>query len=108
MVQATRWRQDSTLLPTSPYQRIRFAPTFPSGSGNADSAFAWSPIPVDGAIRAVGSPNGFSPYSGLSGIGVRLMGIFGGPLDTSGLLKGVAAIGGVALGYYLAKRNLGR
>lgn len=107
MVQATRWRQDSVLLPTNPYQRVRFAPTFPSGSGNADSAFGWSPIPIDGAITRGGSPNGFSPYSGLSRARASLMGMFGGPLDTSGIVKGVAAIAGIAVGYVLAKKNLG-
>ena len=105
MVQATRWRQDSVLLPTSPYQRVRFAPTFPSGSGNADSAFGWSPIPIDGSIVDGGSPNGFSPYSGLSGVGVRLMGIFGGPLSTGGIAKTVGILSGLAIGFICGHRR---
>lgn len=100
MVQATRWRQDSTVLPTNPYQRIRFFSTFPSGQG--DSAFGWSPVPLDNAFRFIGAAAGVIPASGLSGAGLGLS------LDTGGLVRGAAAIGGIVLGVWLAKRNMGR
>lgn len=111
MVQATRWRVDTRPLPTNPYQRIRFAATFPSG-GQGDSAFGWSPIPIDGAIRPVGSPNGFSTASGLSR--ARRPGDWHAPslaglglsLDVGGLLRGAFAIAGIALGGWLAVKNL--
>jgi hypothetical protein len=107
MVQATRWRQDRTLLPTSPYQRIRYAPTFPSGGG-ADSAFAWSPVPLGDDFTWVGSPDGVIPGGGLSGALRGFGSSLGLSLDTGGLLRGVAALGGIALGAWLAKRNMGR
>lgn len=118
MVQATRWRVDARLQATNPYQRVRFATSFPSG-GQGDSAFGWSPVPIDGAIHPVGSPNGFSTASGLSGglgrlwarragrwhthSGVAGLGL---SLDISGLLRGAFAIGGIAAGLWLAKKNL--
>ena len=107
MVQATRWRQDSQLLPTNPYQRVRYAPTFPSGGGG-DSAFAWSPAALGDDFRWVGSPDGVIPGGGLSGAIGGALGRLGLSLDTGGLLRGVAAIGGIALGAWLAGKNLGR
>lgn len=118
MVQATRWRADARLQVTNPYQRVRFAATFPSG-GQGDSAFGWSPIPIDepGGIRPVGSPNGFSTASGLSAPSVRwgrragrwhvMSGAgLGLSLDVGGLLRGLFAVGGIAAGLWLAKKNL--
>jgi hypothetical protein len=109
VIQATRWRQDTRLLPTDPNQRIRFYPTFPSGSGNVDSAFAWSPVldanQPDG-FRIVGSPNGYTDAWGLSGaIGRGLAGL-GLSLDVSGLLRGVFALAGIGTGLWLAKKNI--
>jgi hypothetical protein len=100
-VQATRWRQDTRLLPTDPNQRVRFYPTFPSGSGNVDSAMAWSPVlRNDGAFRLIGSQAGIISTPGLSGLGLSL--------DVSGLLRGAFALAGIAAGIWLARKNIDR
>lgn len=108
MVQATRWRQDTRLLPTDPNQRIRYYPTFPSGSGNVDSAFAWSPSLGDSpdGFRIVGSPNGYTNAPGLSGALGRGLAGLGLSLDVGGLLRGVFALAGIGTGLWLAKKNI--
>lgn len=103
MVQATRWLATTQLEPMNPYQRIRFAPTFPSGSGNVDSAFGWVPqAGPTSEFRLVGSPNGFTNVWGLSG----LRGGLGLSLDVGGLLRGLFALTGIGFGLWLAKKNL--
>jgi len=102
MIQATRWRQDNSLQPTNPYQRIRFFATFPGQAG--DSAFAWSPV----AANAPGgiTPVDFSPASGVSGALQGALAGLGLSLDFASLAKGLAAIGGIFAGAWLAKKNL--
>lgn len=100
MVSATRWRQDRHLDPTNPYQRVRQYVTFPSGGGGY-SSFAWSPQPIDGALKLL-SPAGVVAGSGLSGA-------LGAPLipTTTKVIAVLGAIAGIALGRWAAKANLG-
>lgn len=97
-VAATRWRQDRQSAPQNPYQRLRWFPTFPSGGGGY-STFGWSPVPLDGNV-IVGSPAGFLTNGGLSGFGAPVLPSF------AGIAKVAGAVAGVALGLWLAKRNI--
>ncbi len=96
MVQATRWRQDTQLEPTNPYQRVRTYVTFPAGGGGR-SAFGWSPIALGDAFKALISPTGVMPSGGLSAPFL--------PGATT-FVKVVGAIAGIALGRWLAIKNL--
>lgn len=102
MVAATRWRQDSHLAPTNPWQTLRWYPAYPGDGGFA--TFGWSPQPLEPAVR----PNGYSimPYGGLTGAfaGRRL-----GAVAVPGLVtiaKVIGAVGGVLAAGWLAKRNI--
>jgi hypothetical protein len=99
MVAATRWRQDSHLAPSNPWQTLRWYPAYPGDGGFA--TFGWSPQPLEPAVR----PNGHSimPYGGLTGA-------FGAPgIPTmSTVMKVIGAVGGVIAGAWLAKRNIER
>lgn len=99
MVSATRWRQDRHLDPTNPYQRVRQYITFPSGGGGY-SSFAWSPLPIDGALKLL-SPAGVVAGSGLSGLGAPIIPAAGKVIAVLG------AIAGIALGRWAARENLG-
>lgn len=103
MVSATRWRQDSMSLPTNPYQRLRWYPTFPGSGGY--STFGWSPVPVGDALRVRESPAGFIDGSGLSGSRVRLLGAAGLP-TMSAIAKAAGAVAGIWAGFWLARKNL--
>src|SRR5512135_862213 len=94
MVSATQWQPDTQLLPTNPYQRVRYYPAFPGGM----RAFGWHPVPL--TIQPVGSPSGFMATGGISGPGLGLI-----PGATS-ILKGAFALGGVVFGIWLAHKNL--
>jgi len=97
MIAATRWRQDSHLDPTQPWQRVRFRPTFPSGGGGF-SAFGWTPQPLDGAIQPYG--HSIMPNGGLSGLGVGIP-------SFGTIAKVTGAVVGIAAGAWLARKNLG-
>jgi hypothetical protein len=94
MVAATRWRQDSRLDPNNPWQTLRTYPAYPGDGGYA--TFGWSPMPLDPAVR----PNGHSimPYGGLTGA-PAVPGL-------SSIAKVFGAIAGLALGGWLAHKNL--
>lgn len=101
MVSATRWRQDSISAPNNPNQRLRWYPTFPSNGGGY-STFGWSPqSSFDGQFEMTGSPAGYMTAPGLSGA-------VGAPLipGWSGIAKVAGAIAGVAMGLWLAKKNV--
>lgn len=94
MVSATQWQVDTRLLPTNPYQRIRYYPAWPGGM----RAFGWHPVPL--TIKPVGSPAGFMDTGGISGVlGFSLPG-------ASSIAKGIIGLGAVAFGLWLAKKNL--
>lgn len=95
MVSATQWQVDNRLLPTNPYQRVRYYPAWPGGM----RAFGWHPVPL--TIKPVGSPAGFMPDGGISGVGLRgfLPGV--GSIATT-----IFALGGAIFGVWLAHKNL--
>ena len=98
MVSATQWQQDTQLLPTNPYQRLRYYPAFPGGM----RVFGWHPVPL--TIKPVGSPSGFMSTGGISGVrGLRGLGLLP---DATSILKGAVALTGVVLGVWLAHKNL--
>jgi hypothetical protein len=100
MVQATQWQVDNRLLPTNPYQKIRYYPAFPGGM----RAFGAHPVPL--TIKPVGSPNGFSMEGGLSG-GVTLLGRLGLSLPTGQqIATGAVALLGLGVGAWLARKNI--
>lgn len=100
MVAATRWRQDSRLDPTNPWQTLRWYPAYPGDGGYA--TFGWSPQPLEPAVRPNG--NSIMPYGGLTG--ARRLGAPAVPGIVT-IAKVAGTLAGIIAGGWLAGRNVG-